>query len=278
MAKLCRNCISAPQARLDSRTGQAQDGRPMSLDRSAPPPEDVRAAFMPSGRLRAAMNFSNTVISRRDRGDGEPGGVTAALARELAQRLGAELIFIDYDSPGAVVDAIRAGEADICFLAIEPARREVIDFTAPYVLIESCYLVRAGSRFHTPADVDQPGVKIVARARAAYDLYLSRTLKHAELVRHADGELERFAAGEGDVAAGIRPMLEDFAAAHPGLAVMAEPFAAVGQAMGLAKGRGPAFAWLEAFVEELKASGFVAAALTESGSRATVAPPAEHIG
>lgn len=248
----------------------------MTIAPAVPPPEQVRAAFMPAGRLRVAMNFSNTVIARRDRGDGEPGGVTAALARELAKRLGAELVFIDYDSPGAVVDAIKAGEADICFLAIEPARREVIDFTAPYVLIESCYLVRRGSRFRTPADVDQPGVRIVARARAAYDLYLSRTLKHAALVRFEDGELERFAAGEGDVASGIRPMLEDFAATHPGLQVMAEPFASVGQAMGLAKGRAPAFAYLEAFVEELKASGFVAAALKDSGSRAAVAPPAEH--
>jgi polar amino acid transport system substrate-binding protein len=236
------------------------------------PPPDVRDAFMPTGKLRAAMNFSNTVISRRDRGDGEPGGVTAALARELARRLGAGLAFIDYDSPGAVVDAIKAGEADICFLAIEPARREIIDFSDPYVLIESNYLVRSGSPLKTPDDVDQPGVTIIARARAAYDLYLSRTLKHAKLVRYEDGEMERFAAGEGDAAAGIKPMLEDFAAGRPGFEVMQTPFAAVGQAMGIAKGRGPAFAYLEAFVEEMKASGFVAAALQESHSRATVAP------
>jgi polar amino acid transport system substrate-binding protein len=246
----------------------------MSQDHDSPPPESVRAAFMPTGRLRAAMNFSNTVIAQRDRGDGQPGGVTAALARELARRLGAELAFIDYDSPGAVVDAIAAGEADVCFLAVEAARMTVIDFTAPYVLIQSCYLTRAGSRFRTPEDVDQPGVRIIARARAAYDLYLTRTLQHAQLLRHADGEMERFAAGEGDAAAGIKPMLEDFAALHPGLEVMQTPFASVGQAMGLAKGRAPAFAYLEAFVEEMKASGFVATALAESRSRATVATPA----
>jgi polar amino acid transport system substrate-binding protein len=249
----------------------------MTHDRDHPPPEFVRAAFMPSGRLRAAMNFSNTVISQRDRGDGQPGGVTAALARELARRLGAELAFVDYDSPGAVVDGIGAGEADLCFLAIEPARRAVIDFTAPYVLIESCYLTRRGSRFRTPGDVDQPGVRILARARAAHELYLSRTLEHAELARYADGEMDRFAAGEGDAAAGIRPMLEDVAAAHPGLEIMAQPFASVGQAMGIAKGRGPAFAYLEAFVEEMKASGFIAAALEASGSRASVARPAARI-
>jgi len=239
-----------------------------------PPPEAVRAAFLPAGRLRAAMNFSNTVIAQRDRGDGQPGGVTAALARELARRLGAELAFVDYDSPGAVVDAIGAGEADICFLAVEAARLAVIDFTAPYVLIQSNYLVRTGSHLRTPEDVDRPGVRIIARARAAYDLYLSRTLRHAQLVRYADGEMERFAAGEGDAAAGIKPMLEDFIAGRSGLEVMQTPFASVGQAMGVAKGRGPAFAYLEAFVEEMKACGFVAEALAASRSRATVAPPA----
>jgi polar amino acid transport system substrate-binding protein len=223
------------------------------------------------------MNFSNTVIARRDRGDGEPGGVTAALARELAQRLGAELVFIDYDSPGAVVDAMRAGAADICFLAVEPARLEAIDFTAPYVLIESCYVARADGPFRTSADVDRDGVTVVTRARAAYDLYLSRNLKAAKVLPIPDGELDAFTAGQGDVASGTRPMLEDYFAGKPGYRILEPPFASVGQAMGLPRGRAAAFAWLEAFVEELKASGFVEAALKESGSRATVAPPAEHI-
>jgi polar amino acid transport system substrate-binding protein len=240
-------------------------------------PEDVRAAFMPSGRLRAAMNFSNTVIARRDRGDGEPGGVTAALARELARRLGAELVFDDYDSPGAVVDAMRAGAADICFLAIEPARREAVDFSAPYVLIESNFVARADGPFHTSADVDREGVTVVTRARAAYDLYLSRNLKAAKVLPIADGELDAFTAGQGDLASGIRPMLEDYFAGRAGYRILEPPFASVGQAMGVPKGRGAAFAYLEAFVEEMKASGFVARALKDSNSRATVAPPAEHI-
>ncbi len=246
----------------------------MTFDHALLPGPEIRAAFMPTGKLRAAMNFSNTVISRRDRGDGQPGGVTAALARELARRLGAELVFSDYDSPGVVVDVIAAGEADICFLAVEPSRLKVIDFSAPYVLIESNYVARAGSRFRTLEDIDQPGVRVVARTRAAYDLYLTRTLKHAELVRFEDGELDHFVAGAGDVASGIKPMLEDYFAGKPGFEILPTPFASVGQAMGVAKGRGPAFPYLEAFVEEMKASGFVAAALKESGSRAAVAPPA----
>jgi polar amino acid transport system substrate-binding protein len=249
----------------------------MTLASAAPPTEQVRQAFMPKGRLRVAMNFSNTVISRRDRGDGEPGGVTAALARELARRLAAEMIFIDYDSPGAVVDAIKAGEADICFLAVEPARREAIDFSAPYVLIESNYVARADGPFHTAADVDHEGVTVVTRARAAYDLYLSRNLKAAKVLSIPDGELDAFVAGRGDVASGIRPMLEDYFTGKAGFRILDPPFASVGQAMGVAKGRAAAFAYLEAFVEEMKASGFVAKALKESNSRATVAPPAQPV-
>ncbi|MEI9890282.1 MAG: transporter substrate-binding domain-containing protein [Caulobacteraceae bacterium] len=192
-------------------------------------------------------------------------------------RLGAELVFSDHDSPGAVVDAMKAGQADICFLAIEPARREAIDFTAPYVLIESCYVARADGPFRTSGEVDRDGVTVITRARAAYDLYLSRNLKAAKVLPIADGELDAFAAGTGDVASGIRPMLEDYFAGKPGFRILEPPFASVGQAMGLPKGRGAAFAYVEAFVEEMKAEGFVAAALAQSGGRATVAPPAEHI-
>jgi polar amino acid transport system substrate-binding protein len=111
-------------------------------------PADVRAALAPTGRLRAAMNFSNTILTMRDRGDGKPGGVAADLARELGGRLGAETDFISYDTPGEVVDALSAGKADVCFLAIEPVRAERIDFTAPYVLIESTYMVRQDSPVH----------------------------------------------------------------------------------------------------------------------------------
>lgn len=235
--------------------------------------ESIREAFMPTGKLRVAMNFSNTVITTRDRGDGQPGGVTAALARELARRLGAELEFVDFDSPGAAAAGIVDGKADICFLALEPERRKTADFTGPYVLIESSYVVREGSPLKTPEDVDQPGVKVIVKSRAAYDLYLTRTLKHAELVRYDSGEMDRFVMGEGDALGGIKPMLQAFVRNHPGLTVMQTPFATIYQAIGVAKGRGPALSYLEAFVEEMKASGFVAAALQQMGSEATVAPP-----
>jgi len=235
-------------------------------------PADVRAALAPTGRLRAGMNFSNTILTVRDRGDGKPGGVAADLARELGGRLGVETDFIAYDSPGEVVDALSNGKADICFLAVEPARAERIDFTAAYVLIESTYMVRADSPVHHPEDMDRAGVRIGVMGRAAYDLYLTRTLKSAELVRGTGDYLDDFWAGKTDSAAGIRQMLDAYAATHPGLRVMPESFAIVSQAMGAPKGnRGSSY--LHAFVEEMKASGFVARALARSGQQATVAPP-----
>jgi polar amino acid transport system substrate-binding protein len=235
-------------------------------------PADIRAALAPTGRLRTGMNFSNTILTQRDRGDGQPGGVASELARELGRRLGVEVDFIAYDSPGEVVDAISAGKADICFLAVEPARAERIDFTAPYVLIESTYLVRADSPVNHPDDLDRPGVRIGVMGRAAYDLYLSRTLKAAELVRGTGDYLDDFVAGKTDAAAGIRPMLNAYAAGHAGLRVLPEAFTVVSQAMGAPKGN-TGGAYLRAYVEEMKASGFVAHALAQSRQDAALAAP-----
>jgi polar amino acid transport system substrate-binding protein len=219
------------------------------------------------------MNFGNTILTQRDRGDGQPGGVASELARELGRRLEADVDFIAFDTPGEVVDAISEGRVDICFLAVEPARAERIDFTAPYVLIESTYLVRADSPARHPDDLDREGVRISVRERAAYDLYLTRTLKAATLVRSKGEYLEGFVAGETEAAAGIRQTLKACAAANPGLRVMEEPFAIISQAMGAPKGS-PGGTYLRAFVEEMKASGFVARALAQSGQEATIAPPA----
>ncbi len=232
------------------------------------------ALLAPSGRLRAGMNYSNTVLTMRDRGDGQPGGVAADLARELGKRLGVPTDFIAYDAPGDVVDAIGAGKCDVCFLAIEPVRAERIDFTAPYVLIESTYLVKESSPIHHPEDMDRAGIKIGVKDRAAYDLYLTRTLKHATLVRQDNDYLDRFMAGETDGAAGIRQMLADYAKGKSGVRIMPEAFATVSQAMGCAKGN-KGYGYLKAFVEEMKASGFVKAGLAKSGQDATVAPAAK---
>jgi polar amino acid transport system substrate-binding protein len=228
------------------------------------PLSQMRAALAPTGRLRTGMNYSNTILTQRDRGDGQPGGVASELARELGRRLDVPVDFIAFDSPGEVVDAIAAGRVDICFLAIEPSRAEHIDFTAPYVLIESTYLVREDSPLRTTDQADRPDMRIGVMGRAAYDLYLTRTLKAAQIVRGDPGYLDDFMAGKTDAAAGIRQMLADYARGRTGLRILPGAFAVVQQAMGVAKGN-PAGPWLAAYVEEMKASGFVARALRDSG-------------
>jgi polar amino acid transport system substrate-binding protein len=224
---------------------------------------EIRHALAPTGRLRAAVNFANTIVVQRDRGDGQAGGVAVELARELARRLDFELDLTGFDNPAEVIDALGRGAADICFVAFEPARTEMLDFTEPYALIESTYLVPTDSAIRQPSDVDQPGVRIAVMKGAAFDLHLTRVLMAAELVRGGCDYLDVVACGEADVAAGIRQTLEAFADANPGLRVMPEHFATVGQAIATQKAN-PGAKYLRSFVNDMKVTGFVADALAAS--------------
>ncbi len=230
----------------------------------------------PSGRLRVAMNFGNPVLAQKDPVTGEPGGVSAELARELAGRLGVPVEFIAYGSAGNVTDALKSGAWDVCFLAIDPIRAAGIEFTAPYVIIEGTYAVPSNSPFQSAAEVDREGVRVAVGRGSAYDLYLTRALKNATLLRVEGSEpaLDLFLSDKLDAAGGVRQPLVTFAAAHPGVRVLPDRFMVIEQAMGTPKGRETAARYLRAFVEEMKASGFVAAALEASGqSDVTVAPP-----
>ncbi|HZV19971.1 MAG TPA: ABC transporter substrate-binding protein [Hyphomicrobiales bacterium] len=240
---------------------------------------DIVRALAPSGQLRAAINFGNPVLAQKDAATGEPRGVTADLARELAKRLGVAVTFIGYDTALKVFEAAKSNAWDIAFLAIDPVRAADMDFTAPYVIIEGTYAVPEGSPFHSAAELDRPGVRIAVGRGSAYDLYLTRTLKHAELVRGegSDGafQLFLFSAKKVDAVGGVRQPLVAFAASQPGIRVLSDRFMAIEQAMATPKGRDAGTRYLKAFVEEMKESGFVAKALAASGqAEATVAPPA----
>jgi polar amino acid transport system substrate-binding protein len=229
----------------------------------------------PSGRLRAAINFGNPVLAQKDPAAGEPRGVSAELARELARRLGVPVDFIPFDGAGKVVDAVKADVWDVAFLAIDPLRTTGITFSAPYVVIEGTYLVPESSPLRTPEDADKDGVRIAVSSASAYHLFLKRELKHARLVEEQGGAaFELLVQNRADAAAGIRQALLAFASTHPGLRVMPGRFMAINQAMATPKGRELGARFLRAFVEEMKASGFVAKALAASGQAdAAVAPP-----
>lgn len=224
----------------------------------------VVKAFAPTGVLRASINLGNPILAKAGSPGGEPTGVSVDLARAFAQRLGVPVEFVVFDTAGKSVQAVSDDKADIGFFAIDPLRGASIAFTAAYVLIEGCYLVRESSPVTRNEEVDKAGVTVTVGLGSAYDLYLSRELKHASIVRapSSPAVVDTFVAQNIDVAAGVKQQLELDAKKHTGLRLLPGRFMVIQQAMGAPKTRGEAAAKaLSLFVEEMKATGFVAGAL-----------------
>jgi polar amino acid transport system substrate-binding protein len=239
---------------------------------------DVVKQLSPTGKLRAAINLGNPVLAQ---GTPEnPRGVTVDLARELARRTGLALELVPFAAAGKVFEALKGGGAggagawDVAFLAIEPVRAAEIFFTAPYVIIEGVYLVPKDSALRIVADVDRPGVRIGVNENSAYDLYLTRTLENAQLVRGESG-VALFVSEKLEAAAGVKQPIVAYAAKNPDVRVMDGRFMEIRQAMGTPRGRDAAAAYLKKFVEEMKVSGFVADALKRSNQPDAVVAPAE---
>lgn len=242
--------------------------------------DSLRQAFAPTGRLRAAINLGNPILAGRDAASGEPAGVSIDLARALAAQLGVEAELVVFDTAAKSVEAVTQEQADIGFFAVDPLRGAGIAFTAPYVLIEGAYLVRDDSPRRDNAEVDQPGCSVVVGKGSAYDLYLSRALQHATILRAptSPAVVDTFIAQRADVAAGVKQQLEADARRLGGLRLLPGRFMVIEQAMGLPKGRGAEAAEaLGRFVEAMKAGGFVADALARHRIEgASVAPPARE--
>jgi polar amino acid transport system substrate-binding protein len=240
-------------------------------------PPGARSELAPTGTLRAAINFGNPVLAQRDPATGDARGVSVDLARELGRRLGVPVVLVTFDAAGKVFDALKTGAWDVAFLAIDPARATEIAFTAPYVVIEGTYLVPVDSPLRAIEDVDREGVRVAVGNKSAYDLYLTRTLKRAQLVRvpTSPEAIDLFLKDKLEAAAGVKQPLVQFAKTHPNVRVMEGRFMAIEQAVGTPKGREAGLRYLRGFVEEMKASGFVARGLEKSGQGdATVAPRA----
>jgi polar amino acid transport system substrate-binding protein len=242
-----------------------------------PPAAEMATILAPGGTLRAAINFGNPVLAQRDPATGEPRGVSAELAAELGRRLGVPVRFVTFDSAGKVTEAGRQGAWDLAFLAVDPVRAQGIAFSAPYVVIEGTYMVRADSPLRAIDDFDRAGQRISVGRGSAYDLYLTRALKNAELIRVATSPeaVEVFLRDRLDAAAGVGQPLVEYAKTHPEVRVIPGRFMVIEQAVGIPQGREAGLGYLRAFVEEMKTSGFVARALAASGQGdAAVAPPA----
>lgn len=246
------------------------------------PSAAARAELSTEGRLRVAINLGNPILASRGQRAGEPQGVSVDLAREAARRLGLPVEWLEQPAAGRAVETVRAGQVNLAFVAIDPVRGADLDYTAPYVIIEGAYLVRADSPLTRNDEVDRPGTRVVVGHGSAYDLYLTRALQQAQLVRAptSPAVVDQFMAEGQEVAAGVRQQLQAdmarlAATGAPALRLLPGRFMVIEQAMAVPKGRQAAQAWLSAFVEEMKASGFVADSLRRHGIEgAAVAPPA----
>jgi len=238
---------------------------------------DLVAEFTPTGRLRAVINLGNPVLAATDPATGRPCGVSVDLAAGFAALLGADLELLPVDVAGKAVDAVTREAADIGFFAIDPARGAGITFTAPYLLIEGSYLVGDESPLTDNAEVDRPGNRIVVGQGSAYDLFLSREIRQATLVRAASSQavVDTLLADRLEVAAGVRQQLEADARRLACVRLLPGRFMVIRQAMGLPKARSAGAAnLLKDYVERMKASGFVQQALDRHGIEgAGVAPP-----
>lgn len=235
--------------------------------------------FAPNGTLRASINLGNPILAQKDSA-GQPVGVSIDLATELARRLGVGLSLVVFDAAGKSVDAVTNEQADVGFFAVDPVRGKGIAFTAPYVLIEGSYLVRQDSPLQRNEDVDRPGVRVAVGKGSAYDLFLTREIKHAQLHRAPTSPttVDFFLSEQLDVAAGVKQQLQMDAARLPQLRLLPGRFMVIEQAMGLPKGRSPeAQAYLRQFVEDMKASGFVAAALKKHKIEGASIAPAQTL-
>ncbi len=228
---------------------------------------NIVSELAPSGTLRAGINMANGLLVTGSTAAGAPTGVAPDMAREIAERLGVAVAYVPFASPSQVAEAAGRGAWDIALIAAEPARAETIAFSAAYVEIEATYLVPESSSVRAAADVDRPGTRIAVSAGTAYDLYLTRSLKHAELQRTKGqaGAVDLFVTGKLDALAGLRPALNRQVEELPGTRILDGRFTAVQQAIGTKPENRAAAAFLQEFVAEAKASGLVARLIERHG-------------
>ena len=234
-------------------------------------------SFAPTGKLRAGINVGNPILAKLDAVTQKPTGVSVDLATELAKRLGVPVEYVVFDAAGKSVEALSTEKVDIGFFAVDPMRADAIAFTAPYVLIEGSYLVKKNSPLQRNEEVDRAEHSIVVGKGSAYDLFLTREIKQAKLVRSPTSPtvVDMFVAEKHDVAAGVKQQLELDAKRLPDLRLLPGSFMVISQAMGVPKKRGAeAEKFLRTFVEDTKASGFVQQALERHKIEgASIAPP-----
>jgi polar amino acid transport system substrate-binding protein len=234
----------------------------------------VKEELAGSGKLRVGINYGNFLLVNKDAPDGSPRGIAPELGRELGKRLGVPVEFVRFKAAGELAEAVRTKSWDVAFLGNEPQRANEIDFSPPYLEIPVTFLVPAGSPIRTIDDVDQEGVRVAVSAKSAYDLYLSRSLKHAKLLR-AEGipaSYALFADQKLEALAGLKPGLVGEVQKHPGARILDGKVTAVQQSVGTQKGLAAA-KYIEEFVRDVKKSGLVARLIEQFDAKGTNVAP-----
>jgi len=238
----------------------------------------VRADLASSGTLRAGINYANFILAAKDRATGESSGVAVDLLQDLARRLGVPAEIVAYDSVAVMGDAAPTNAWDIAFLGSDPQREKLMSFTPAYLEIDATYLVPSASPFRTAAEVDREGVRVAAPARANFELFLSRNLQRAQLVstQGAAAAFDLLVTRKVDALAGLKQGLLDLREKLPGSRIAEGRFMGVQQSIAVPKGRDAGLAYLQCFVEDVKASGLVARAIEKTGAHGvSVAPPSD---
>jgi polar amino acid transport system substrate-binding protein len=236
---------------------------------------DVKTELAPSGKLRVGLNYGNFLLVLKDSADGSPNGIAPDLGRELGRRLGVPVEFVKFPEAGLLADAVRDDKCDVGFLGAEPQRANEIAFTRAYLEIPVTFLVPPGSKIKSIAEVDQKGVRIAVSDRSAYDLYLSRNLKNATLVRAKgiEGSYQAFLKDKLEVLAGLKPRLTSDAEKTPGSRVLDGQVTGVQQACGTTKKRVAGAKYLQEFIEDVKRSGLVAKTIDKHGVKGVNVAP-----
>jgi polar amino acid transport system substrate-binding protein len=236
---------------------------------------DVKKELAPSGKLRVGLNYGNFLLVLKDSADGSPNGIAPDLGRELGKRLGVPVEFVKFPEAGQLADGVRDDKCDVGFLGAEPQRANEIAFTKAYLEIPVTFLVPPGSNIRSIGEVDQKGVRIAVSDRSAYDLYLSRNLKHATLVRAngIEGSYQAYLKDKLEVLAGLKPRLASDAEKVPGSRVLEGQITGVQQACGTTKKRIAGAKYLQEFIEDVKRSGLVAKTIDKHGVKGVNVAP-----
>ncbi len=235
----------------------------------------VIADLAPTGVLRAAINYGNPILAKRNPDTLEPNGVSVDLAKRLAQVLNVEIQFVCYDAAGKVVAGLEGNEWDVAFVARDPIRGKGIEQTFPYVIIEGAYAARKDSPIVENNEVDQPGITVVVGKGSAYDLFLTRNLVNATILRSDTSQavVQMMVTDGYDVAAGVRQQLKTDLKNYPNLRMLNGKFMTIEQAMGTPKGRVAGANFLAQFLRRMIEDGIIKESLNVHKIQgATVAP------